>query len=51
MIKFYIVSKRSLLKREEFSDAREASITKKVYGFAVYFLKRPIKSLKSIFNG
>ena len=48
MISFYILSKRFFLKREELSDARVASITKKEYGFAVHFLKRFIRSLKSI---
>ena len=36
MISFYILSKRFFLKREELSDAREVSITKKEYGFAVH---------------
>ena len=38
MISFYIVSKRFFLKRKGLSDEREASITKKEYGFAVHFL-------------
>ena len=37
MISFYILSKR-FLKREELSDARVVSITKKEYGFAVHIL-------------
>ena len=38
MISFYILSKRFVLKPKELSDARVALITKKEYGFAVYFL-------------
>ena len=38
MINYYILSKRFFLKREEISDARVASISKKEYNFAVYFL-------------
>ena len=38
MISFYILSKRFFLKRKVLSNARVASITKKAYGFAVYFL-------------
>ena len=37
MISFHILSKRFILKRKGLSDARVASITKKEYGFAVYF--------------
>ena len=48
MISFHIVSKRFFLKVEGLSDARVASIIKKEYGFAVHFLQRFIKSLKSI---
>ena len=48
MISFYILSKRFFLKHEGLSDARVASITKKRYGFAVYYLQRFVKSLKSI---
>ena len=48
MINFYIVSKRLFLKSEEFSDAKVVSITKKVYGFAVDFLWRFIKSWKGM---
>ena len=39
MINFYIFPKRFFLKREELSDARVVSITKKESGFAVLFLK------------
>ena len=39
MIRLYILSKRSFLKREELSDARLVLITKKEYGFAVHFYK------------
>ena len=38
MISFYILSKRFCLKREELSDARVVSITKKEHGLAVHFL-------------
>ena len=38
MINFYIVSKRFFLKREELSDGRVVSITKKEYGASVDFL-------------
>ena len=38
MITFYILSKRFFLKSEKLSDATVVSITKKEYGFAVYFL-------------
>ena len=48
MISFNILSKRFFLKREGLSVARKASITKKDYDFAVHFLQRSIKSLKSI---
>ena len=48
MISFYILSKRFFLKREGLSDARLASITTKEYGFAVHFLEKLKKSLKSI---
>ena len=48
MINFYIRSKRFFLKREGLPDARVASIAKQEYGFAVHFLQRFIKSLKSI---
>ena len=39
MISFYIVSKRFFLQREEFSDGRVVSITKKEYGSAVDFFR------------
>ena len=39
MINVYIVSKRFFLKREELSDAKVVSITKKENGFAVFFIK------------
>ena len=48
MISFYIISKRFFLNCERLSDARVASATKKEYGFAVHFLYRFIKTLKSI---
>ena len=48
MISFYVLSERFFLKRKGLSDATVASITKKEYGFAVHFLERFIKSLKSI---
>ena len=48
IISFYVLSKRIFLKSEGLSDARVASITKKEYGFAVHFLKRFMKTLKSI---
>ena len=48
MISFYIISKRFFLKHKGLSDARVASITKKEYGFAVNFLKKFVKFLKSI---
>ena len=55
MINFYIVPKTSFLNCEELSGGRVASITKKEYGYAVYFLWRFINFLKSIsderFNG
>ena len=38
MINFYILPKRFFLKREELSDARIVSITKKEYGSAAPFL-------------
>ena len=38
IISFYILSKRSFLKREGLSDARVVSITTKKYGLAVHFL-------------
>ena len=38
MINFYIVSKRFFLKRQELSDGRVVSITKKEYGSTVDFL-------------
>ena len=38
MIKFYILSKTFVLKREKLSDARVVSINKKEYGFAVNVL-------------
>ena len=38
IISFYILSERFFLKRKGLSDAKVASITKKEYGFAVYFL-------------
>ena len=37
MIRFYILSKRPLLKREGLSDAGVASIAKKEYGFGLWF--------------
>ena len=37
MNSFYILSKRLFLKREELSDARVVSITKKEYDFSVRF--------------
>ena len=49
-ISFYILSKRFFLKRKGLSDAVVPSATKKEYGFAVQFLQRFIKSLKSISN-
>ena len=48
MISFYIVSKKFFLKRKRLSDAKVASIDKKQYDFAAYFLQRLIKSLNSI---
>ena len=36
------------MKCKGLSDARVVSITKKIYGFAVHFLERLIKPLKSI---
>ena len=48
IISFYILSKGFSLKRKGLSDVRVALITKKEYCFAVKFLKRFIKSLKSI---
>ena len=44
MISFNIRSERFFLKREELSDARVVSITKKEYGFAVHSFYRLIKS-------
>ena len=44
MISLYILSKRIVLKREEFSDAKVVSTTKKEYDFAVQFLERFVKS-------
>ena len=41
---FYIL----LLKREGLFDARAEAITKREYGFSVYFLQRFINPLKSI---
>ena len=38
MNNFYILSKIFFLRREELSDARVVSITKKEYGFAVHLL-------------
>ena len=38
VIGFYFLSKRFFLKHEGLSDAREASITEKNYGFAVHFV-------------
>ena len=38
MISFYIFSKRFFLKREELSDARIVSITKKKIAFEVQFV-------------
>ena len=35
---FYIISKRLFLKREELSDAKVLSLTKKEYGFTAHFL-------------
>ena len=48
MINFYILSKRSSVKREELFDARVVSITEKQYGFEVHVLQKFIKSWKSI---
>ena len=48
MISFYVLSEIFVLKCKGLSGARVASITKKEYGFAVHFLSRFIKSLKSI---
>ena len=48
MISFHILAKRLFVKRKGLSDARVASIIKKEFGFAVHFLKRFIKSPKSI---
>ena len=48
MINFHIVSKRFFLKCKELSDRRVVSITKREYGSTVDFLKRFIKSWKSI---
>ena len=48
MISFYIPSERFFPKHKGLSDARVVSITKKEYGFAVHFLYRFIKFLKSI---
>ena len=42
MITFYILSKRFFMNSiipQELSDARVASVTKKEYGFAVYFYR------------
>ena len=39
MISFYILFKGFFLKRGVLSDARVASVTKKVYDFAVLFCK------------
>ena len=51
MISFYILSKRFFLKCKRLSDGRVVSTTKKEYGFAVHFIYRFIKSLKSISDG
>ena len=48
MINFYIISKKSFLKREGLSDSRVVSINKKEYDFAVHFLQRFTKFSKSI---
>ena len=48
MISFCILSKTFFLKREGLSHARVESVTKSEYGFAVYFSKRLLTSLKSI---
>ena len=47
-VSFYILFKRFSLKRKDISNAKVASITKKVYGFALHFLWKFIKSWKSI---
>ena len=48
MIIVYILTKIFILKREELSDARVVSITKKEYGSSIHCLQRFIKSWKSI---
>ena len=48
MISFYILCRRFFLKLEGLSDARVAAINKKECGFAVHFLQRLVKFLKSI---
>ena len=50
MISFYILSKIFFLKHKRLSNERVASITKREYGFALHFLKRFIKPLKSRSN-
>ena len=44
MISFYILPKRSFVKREGLSDERLASLTKKEYGCTAYFLYRFTKT-------
>ena len=39
MISFYILGKRSFLKREGLSEPKIISLTKREYGFAVHFDK------------
>ena len=48
MISFYILSKRLFLKGKGLSNTRVVSSAKKEYTFPVRFLKRLIKSSKSI---
>ena len=48
LVSYYIPSKRFPLKLKGIFDARVISINKKEYGFAVYFLEKFIKPLKSI---
>ena len=46
MNSFYIPSKRFFLKREELSEARVVSITKKEYGFEEHNFTKTHKVLK-----
>ena len=51
MISFYILFERFFLKeRKELSVARVASTTKKEHSFAVHYLQRFLKFLKSAPN-